>query len=111
MKRCGLEARMIGWGSEGSGVGDEEGEGSSSKARLEGKGKGKGYELEEGEQWLECRVVEEQPLLWVKKSSLTHGTVMLYDGERYVASLACLAAATPRVTQQTTAVPAFYIGG
>lgn len=31
--------------------------------------------------WLECRVVQEQPLLWIKKTSLTHGTVMLYDGE------------------------------
>lgn len=34
--------------------------------------------------WLECNVVEEQPLLWIKKTSLTHGTVMLYDGETSV---------------------------
>ncbi|ORX40220.1 transport protein Trs120 or TRAPPC9 TRAPP II complex subunit-domain-containing protein [Kockovaella imperatae] len=33
------------------------------------------------ERWLECRVVDEQPLVWIKKSSLTHGTIMLYDGE------------------------------
>lgn len=39
---------------------------------------------EERESWLECRVVEEMPLLWIKKTSLTHGTVMLYDGERSV---------------------------
>ena len=32
--------------------------------------------------WLQCQVVEEQPLVWIKKSNLTHGTVMLYDGER-----------------------------
>lgn len=31
--------------------------------------------------WLECMVVEEQPLLWIKNTSLTHGTVMLYNGE------------------------------
>lgn len=33
------------------------------------------------QQWLDCTVVEEQPLLWIKKTSLTHGTVMLYSGE------------------------------
>jgi hypothetical protein len=31
--------------------------------------------------WLECKVVEEQPVVWIKKTSLTHGTVMLYNGE------------------------------
>jgi hypothetical protein len=31
--------------------------------------------------WLQCQVVEEQPLLWIKRTSLTHGTVMLYNGE------------------------------
>ena len=31
--------------------------------------------------WLECTVVEEQPLLWIKKTSLSHGTIMLYNGE------------------------------
>ena len=36
---------------------------------------------EEVQKWLECRVVEEQPLVWIKKNSLTHGTVMLYNGE------------------------------
>lgn len=34
--------------------------------------------------WLECNVVEEQPLLWIKKTCLSHGTVMLYDGETSV---------------------------
>lgn len=33
------------------------------------------------EKWLECKVVEEQPVVWIKKTSLTHGTVMLYNGE------------------------------
>lgn len=32
--------------------------------------------------WLECQIVEEQPLLWIKQTSLTHGTVMLYNGEK-----------------------------
>lgn len=36
---------------------------------------------EVSETWLECTVVEEQPLLWIRKTSLTHGTVMLYNGE------------------------------
>ncbi|BEJ13843.1 hypothetical protein CspHIS471_0310170 [Cutaneotrichosporon sp. HIS471] len=39
---------------------------------------------EDDRQWLECTVVEEQPLLWIKKTSLNHGTVMLYDGETSV---------------------------
>lgn len=38
-------------------------------------------EHDEGK-WLECVVIEEQPLVWIKKTSLTHGTVMLYHGER-----------------------------
>jgi hypothetical protein len=37
--------------------------------------------MEEEGKWLECMVIEEQPLVWIKKSSLTHGTVMLYHGE------------------------------
>jgi hypothetical protein len=42
-------------------------------------------EVEEDEgRWLECVVIEEQPLVWIKKSSLTHGTVMLYHGETWV---------------------------
>ena len=39
---------------------------------------------ENPESWLECMVVEEQPLLWIRKTSLTHGTVMLYNGETLV---------------------------
>ena len=34
--------------------------------------------------WLECRVIEEQPVLWIRSTPLTHGTVMLYHGERCV---------------------------
>lgn len=42
-------------------------------------------ELDEAPQkWLECKIVEEQPLVWIKKSSLTHGTVMLFNGEACV---------------------------
>jgi hypothetical protein len=84
MKRSGLEARM--WGLDLSGLGEENGSKRSSTLSDAGhvmKGEA-AYQLEEGEKWLECQVVPEQPLLWVKKSSLTHGTVMLYDGERYV---------------------------
>lgn len=39
---------------------------------------------EDETKWLECSVVESQPLLWIKKTSLSHGSVMLYDGERSV---------------------------
>lgn len=38
-------------------------------------------EMGEEGKYLECEVIEEQPLVWIKKSSLTHGTVMLYHGE------------------------------
>lgn len=31
--------------------------------------------------FLECVVVPEQPLLWMRSTSLTHGALMLYDGE------------------------------
>ncbi|GAA5925915.1 hypothetical protein JCM1841_004039 [Sporobolomyces salmonicolor] len=31
--------------------------------------------------FLECSVVPEQPLLWMRTTSLTHGALMLYDGE------------------------------
>jgi hypothetical protein len=34
--------------------------------------------------FLECVVVPEQPLLRIRRTSLTHGAVMLYNGERYV---------------------------
>ncbi|WWC70625.1 uncharacterized protein I206_104576 [Kwoniella pini CBS 10737] len=37
--------------------------------------------IEEEGKWLECKVVPELPLAWIKKTSLTHGTVMLYNGE------------------------------
>lgn len=38
--------------------------------------------------WLECKVVPEQPLLRIRRTSLTHGAVMLYNGEMSVATLA-----------------------
>ena len=34
--------------------------------------------------FLECKVVPEQPLLRIRRTSVTHGGLMLYDGEKYV---------------------------
>jgi hypothetical protein len=34
--------------------------------------------------FVECKVVPEQPLLRIRRTSLTHGAVMMYDGESYV---------------------------
>lgn len=42
--------------------------------------------VEAGLKFLECTVVPELPLLWMRSTSLTHGAVMLYDGETYVFS-------------------------
>lgn len=36
---------------------------------------------EDGFVFLECTVVPEMPLLWMRSTSLTHGALMLYDGE------------------------------
>lgn len=36
---------------------------------------------EDGQRYLETNVVPSQPLLWVKRTSLTHGSIMLFDGE------------------------------
>ena len=33
--------------------------------------------------FLDCKVVPEQPLLRIRRTSVTHGAVMLYDGETY----------------------------
>ncbi|KAI0703613.1 TRAPP II complex [Cytidiella melzeri] len=33
-------------------------------------------------QFLQCKIVAEQPLLRIRRTSLTHGAVMLYNGER-----------------------------
>lgn len=33
--------------------------------------------------FLECKVIPEQPLLRIRRTSVTHGALMLYDGERY----------------------------
>lgn len=56
--------------------------GTEARHSLQLDSRGKSEE-DEGK-WLECVVIEEQPLVWIKKSSLTHGTVMLYHGERCV---------------------------
>lgn len=34
--------------------------------------------------FLECKVVPEQPLLRIRRTSVNHGALMLYEGERYV---------------------------
>lgn len=39
--------------------------------------------VEEGFKFLECTVVPEMPLLWIRSTSLNHGALMLYDGESY----------------------------
>ncbi|KZO95888.1 hypothetical protein CALVIDRAFT_537860 [Calocera viscosa TUFC12733] len=36
---------------------------------------------EAGQKYLECTILPEQPMMRVKRTSLTHGAVMLYDGE------------------------------
>lgn len=36
---------------------------------------------EKGLKFLECMVVPEMPMLWMRSTSLTHGALMLYDGE------------------------------
>lgn len=36
--------------------------------------------------FLQCKVVPEQPLLRIRRTSLTHGAVMLYNGETFVIS-------------------------
>lgn len=33
--------------------------------------------------FLECKIIPEQPLLRIRRTSVTHGALMLYDGERY----------------------------
>lgn len=38
-------------------------------------------------QFLECKVVPEQPLLRIRRTSVTHGAVMLYNGEMYAECL------------------------
>ncbi|KAF8921247.1 TRAPP II complex [Mucidula mucida] len=38
-------------------------------------------------QFLECKVVPEQPLLRIRRTSVTHGALMLYDGEHSVIRL------------------------
>ncbi|KAK4685431.1 trafficking protein particle complex subunit 9, partial [Tremellales sp. Uapishka_1] len=69
------------------------------EARYERRGSA-GVKNSGGERWLECKVVEEQPLLWIKKTNLTHGTVMLYNGET----------STIRITlENSSAVPVDFV--
>jgi trafficking protein particle complex subunit 9 len=49
--------------------------------------------------YLECIVVPEQPLLRIRFSSLTHGAVMLYDGEKYGFRCVTMTAAVADVWQ------------
>lgn len=44
-------------------------------------------EQTEGLKFVECTVVPEMPMLLMRSTSLTHGALMLYDGEVYVLSL------------------------
>lgn len=37
--------------------------------------------------YLQCNIVPEQPLLRIRRTSLTHGAVMLYNGETFVPSV------------------------
>ena len=37
--------------------------------------------------FLQCKVIPKQPLLRIRRSSVAHGALMLYDGERWVALL------------------------
>jgi hypothetical protein len=55
---------------------------------------------EDKHHWLECNVVDQQPSLWIKKTSLSHGTVMLYNGET----------STIKITlENTSSVPVDFI--
>lgn len=40
--------------------------------------------------FLECQVISEQPLLRIRRTSITHGAVMLYSGERFVTCCFCI---------------------
>jgi trafficking protein particle complex subunit 9 len=40
--------------------------------------------------FLECKVVPEQPLLRIRRTSVTHSAVMLYDGETYEFDCCCI---------------------
>lgn len=54
-----------------------------SKARAADAGAATGPSFK----FLECKVVPEQPLLRIRRSSVTHGALMLYDGEKWVFTL------------------------
>ncbi|KIY72144.1 hypothetical protein CYLTODRAFT_434842 [Cylindrobasidium torrendii FP15055 ss-10] len=43
--------------------------------------------VEASKGFLECKVVPEQPLLRIRRTSVTHGALMLYDGERSIIRL------------------------
>jgi len=59
--------------SNGVGVG-----GKKMDAVVSGKGKEREVQPQG---FLSCEVVPEQPLVRIRGSSLTHGAIMLYDGE------------------------------
>ncbi|EMD38404.1 hypothetical protein CERSUDRAFT_113560 [Gelatoporia subvermispora B] len=66
VKRSGLDAR--GW--------------EKRRSRLSGVDLGStGQGAKPTIRHLECKVIEEQPLLRIRRTSLTHGAVMLYNGE------------------------------
>lgn len=69
VKRTGLDARS--------------GEREKEKKRLSAIG-GAVVAKKDVLKFLECKVVPEQPMLRVRRSSLMHGAVMLYAGEVYV---------------------------
>lgn len=50
------------------------------RAFLRRSGEGSGPS-EENVKFMECTVVPELPMLWMRSTSLTHGALMLYDGE------------------------------
>ena len=52
--------------------------------------------------FLECTVVPEQPLLRIRWSSLIHGAVMLYNGEKYDCRSAFLAVAMTKKSGRST---------
>ncbi|WVQ81064.1 hypothetical protein IAT38_003171 [Cryptococcus sp. DSM 104549] len=63
VKRTGLDARLA--------------------LEKRGKARDSAHEMVDvKEKWLEGVVVEELPLAWIKSTSLTHGVMMLYNGER-----------------------------
>lgn len=60
----------------------------------------------EGYKFLECSVVPEMPLLWMRSTNLTHGALMLYEGEVCVpARLRLLLTSTARTSGSVLRTP------